>query len=77
MEVRPSDLIRLKKDIERIRNAAHAPQSTPGKDSRAFRIEDGKSPIAAAFNRLHDPALFEAVRRYLADESSVLETETA
>ena len=45
--------------------------------SRASRIEDGKSPIAAAFDRLHNPALFEAVRRYLADESRVPETGTA
>ena len=36
----------------------------------AFRIEDGESPIAAAFDRLHDSSLFTAVCEYLADETA-------
>jgi len=39
--------------------------------SHAFRIEDGDSPIAAAFDRLHDPALFKAVCQYLGDVNGI------
>ena len=35
----------------------------------AFRIEDGESPIAAAFDRLHDGPLFAAVCDYLSGDS--------
>ncbi len=37
--------------------------------SRAFRIEDKKSMIAAAFDRFHEPALFKAVCQLLRDEA--------
>ena len=36
----------------------------------AFRIEDGESPIAAAFDRLHDSPLFDAVCEYLGDDTA-------
>jgi hypothetical protein len=36
--------------------------------SHAFRIEDGSSIIAAAFDRLHEPALFTAVCQFLRDK---------
>lgn len=35
----------------------------------AFRVEDAKSTIAAAFDRLQDPILFEAFCRALRDET--------
>jgi hypothetical protein len=39
------------------------------KMSRAFRIEDANSPVAAAFDRLHDPPLFQAVCKYLSSDA--------
>ena len=36
--------------------------------SHAFRIEDSNSEIAAAFDQLHDAALFKAVCQYLGNE---------
>ena len=66
MEFRPSDLIQLKKDIERMR-----------KHEEKRRAQNSGPPTAPAFDWLHDPALFDAGRRYLADESGVPETGTA
>ena len=48
--------------------AAHRGQQLD-KMAYAFRIEDGQSPIAAAFDRLHDAALFSAVCDYLSGDS--------
>ena len=42
--------------------------------SYAIRIDDGESPIAAAFDRLHDAALFSAVCQYLGDDDSAART---